>query len=98
MIGELLDALRARPTYADEDWLLLITTDHGHKPGGNHGGATLEERSAYVIASGSDIPAGTVRDDVRHVDIAPSVLAHAGVKIDPAWELDGRPVQELLGA
>ena len=29
MIGLLLDAVRARPAYDDEDWLILLSSDHG---------------------------------------------------------------------
>ncbi|OIV38247.1 hypothetical protein BIV57_06850 [Mangrovactinospora gilvigrisea] len=96
-LRELLDALRARPTYPQEEWLVLVTTDHGHKPGGGHGGPTLPERSAWVVAHGPGIPAGAVRDDVRHVDILPTVLDWAGVAVDPAWDLDGRPLREFAG-
>lgn len=92
-VGELLDALRERPGYADEDWLVLVTTDHGHRPGGGHGGPSVPERSAWVLAHGAAVEAGQRRDDVRHVDILPTVLAHAGVVLDPSWDLDGAPLK-----
>lgn len=91
-VGEILAAVRARATYAQEDWQVIVTADHGHTPTGGHGGNTPEERSTFVIASGGGLPAGQVRHDVRIVDVAPTVLAHEGVTIDPAWNLDGHPV------
>lgn len=50
---ELLNAVRARATYEQEDWLILITTDHGGWQTG-HGGPTLEERITFIITNKSD--------------------------------------------
>ena len=47
-IGTVMAALRARPTYAQEDWLVLIVTDHGGI-GNNHGGFTYDERHIWWI-------------------------------------------------
>jgi predicted AlkP superfamily pyrophosphatase or phosphodiesterase len=90
MIGRLLDAVRGRRTYRDEQWLVLVTTDHGHLDEGGHGGTTEAERAIFVIASGSGIPAGTRTTGVRTVDVAPTVLDHLGVVPDPSWHLEGR--------
>lgn len=42
-IGALINAIRSRDSYLDEDWLILLTTDHGGK-GLGHGGYSPEER------------------------------------------------------
>ncbi|MGC0418151.1 alkaline phosphatase family protein [Embleya sp. AB8] len=94
-VGKVLSALRARPTYAQEDWLIMVTADHGHTDSGGHGGDSPQERQTFVIANGAGLPAGSVRYDVRLVDIAPTVLKHEGVRIDPAWGLDGQPIDEI---
>lgn len=94
-IGRLLDAVAARPTYATEDWLVVVTADHGHTPTGGHGGNTPLERGTFVIARGGGITPGSVRDDVKITDIAPTVLRHEGVATDPAWNLDGTALAEL---
>jgi hypothetical protein len=49
-IGRILQAMRSRPTYAQEDWLVLITTDHGGT-GTGHGGISYEERHIWWIAN-----------------------------------------------
>lgn len=49
-IGNILSALYARPAYSNENWLILVSTDHGGTPSG-HGGASFEERNIFVIAS-----------------------------------------------
>lgn len=47
-IGRIIHQLRTRPTYAQEDWLILITTDHGGI-GTGHGANTLSERNIWWI-------------------------------------------------
>ena len=94
-IGQILDAVDARATRADEDWLIVVTADHGHTPTGGHGGSTPGERKTFVIAAGAGIPAGSVRHDVKLVDIAPTVIAAAGIATDQAWNLDGTAVGQL---
>jgi|CXWK01.1.fsa_nt_gi hypothetical protein len=94
-VGMLIDAVEARASYEDEDWLIILTTDHGHTPTGGHGAASPAEREVFVIAAGTGIEADSQRSDVKLVDIAPTVLAHLGVPIDPTWNLDGTPLGDL---
>lgn len=89
LVGKLLTAVQSRPTYAQENWKVLVTTDHGHTSGGGHGGSSIAERGTFVIARGAGIPAGSVRDDVRLVDVAATALAHVGVS---GAGLDGVPL------
>lgn len=89
LIGQVLTAVRNRPTYAQENWKVLVTTDHGHTNTGGHGGSTIQERGTFVIATGAGIPAGSVRDDVRLVDVAATALAHVGVS---GAGIDGLPL------
>lgn len=91
-IGRLLEAVRARPRYAEEDWLVLVSTDHGRRADGGHGGDTEEERTIFVLAHGRGFPAGGLGGPPRIVDLVPTALAHLGIPLDPAWELDGRPL------
>ncbi|MFI6058286.1 alkaline phosphatase family protein [Streptomyces sp. NPDC051286] len=94
-VGRLLDAVASRPTYAKENWLVVITADHGHTPTGGYGGNTPLERGTFVIARGQGIEPGSVRNDVKITDIALTVLRHEGVATDPAWNLDGTALSEL---
>ncbi|MEU3775443.1 alkaline phosphatase family protein [Streptomyces sp. NPDC032472] len=87
LAGQLLTAVAARPTYAQENWKILVTTDHGHTDAGGHGGSTVQERGTFVIAKGAGIPAGSVRSDVKLVDVAATALSHVGVAAGSA--IDG---------
>jgi predicted AlkP superfamily pyrophosphatase or phosphodiesterase len=91
-VGRLVSAIRSRPTYAREDWLILMSTDHGHKDAGGHGGPSAVEMTSFFLASGPSVGSGrpAVRPDI--VDVAVTALTHLGVAIDPAWRLDGKVV------
>jgi len=91
-IGMLLDAMRARPTFADEDWLILVSTDHGRTAEGGHGGDSPEESTIFYIVSGPSALLGAPAEPPRIVDVPVTALVHLGIAIDPAWQLDGRPV------
>ncbi len=90
-VGQLVAAVRARASYHNEDWLILMSTDHGRSDNGGHGGQSLEERTIFYLASGStpDSLAADRPDGPFVVDVAVTALDHLGVAIDPAWELDG---------
>ncbi len=53
--ANVLEALYNRPNYANENWLILLITDHGGI-GTGHGGGTDEERHIWWIASGTSVP------------------------------------------
>ena len=54
-ISQLLTAMSGRPNYASEDWLVVLTTDHGGNQFG-HGGGTLDERTIFTIYSNPNFP------------------------------------------
>ena len=54
-VKDIVDAVMARPTYSSEDWLILLTTDHGGI-GLGHGGNTNDERAIWWVASGPAAP------------------------------------------
>ena len=91
-VGTLLRAVAARRTLAREDWLILLSTDHGRNDAGGHGGESDLEKEIFVIASGAAVQPGAIEGNVGIVDVAATALAHMGIGADPAWQLDGKPV------
>lgn len=89
-VGQLVAALRSRPDYARERWLVLVATDHGRTATGGHGGESPEERTIFYLAAGPAALAGPLAEPPDVVDVAVTALAHLGIPIDPAWELDGK--------
>lgn len=47
---DIIEAIKSRETFADEDWLILLTTDHGGY-NDDHGKATLQERMTYIVSN-----------------------------------------------
>ena len=88
-IGRVLNAIKGRPNYANENWLTIVTTDHGGSIDGSHHGNTPEKRRIPFIVSGQS--ASHTRTDrvAKNVDVARTVLAFMGVPVNPAWALDG---------
>lgn len=54
LMGPIMLAIINRPDYANEDWLILVTTDHGGL-GFGHGGNSIEEERVFVLASGNSV-------------------------------------------
>ena len=91
-VGMLVDAIRGRSTYAAEDWLILVSTDHGRRPDGGHGGDSEVERTIFYLAAGPSTVRGALPGTPQIVDVAVTALAHLGIWLDPAWGLDGAVV------
>lgn len=54
-IGRILNALYSRPDYENENWLILLVTDHGGS-GIGHGTGFDTDRNVWWIASGASVP------------------------------------------
>lgn len=92
-IGRLLRAIKARPTYGQEHWTVIVATDHGQKnldTGSllSHGMGSKLERTSFVIAAGPGVRHATRGAGV--VDINPTVLHQVGISARARWRLDGR--------
>ena len=46
----IIDTIKARPSYAQEDWLIIITSDHGGYNTG-HGNMTIQERMTFIVSN-----------------------------------------------
>ena len=84
-IGELVRAMRARPSYADEDWLILISTDHGGK-GNSHGGDSEMERNIWMIAEGAHLDkTALTTKPVPQTAMVPLIYKHLGITARAEW-------------
>ena len=45
---EVIKAIESRETYETEDWLIIVTSDHGGI-GTGHGGPSIQERMNFVV-------------------------------------------------
>lgn len=62
IIGSVKKALELRPNYVEENWIILVTSDHGGK-NFSHGGNTSEEEIVMFILSGNSIAQQVVEKD-----------------------------------
>ncbi len=90
-IGQMLEAIEARESFAEEDWLLVISSDHGGS-GASHGGNTPDERTVPFIVAGRAAAPGEIWPAPAIVDVSPTALSHLGVALDESWDMDGVPV------
>jgi len=85
LTGQLLAAIAARPTWAQEDWLVVVTTDHGGQ-GTTHGAMNAINRTIF-LAMGGDRVVHQNLDAPSQMDVHPTVLKYLGIV--PAADLDG---------
>ena len=91
-IGKVLEALAKRETLQNEDWLIVVTSDHGGQ-GTNHsnGHKVPEILNSFMVVSGESAKRGQFEEQTYLVDPVVTVLAHLGVKLQDDWKLDGQP-------
>jgi predicted AlkP superfamily pyrophosphatase or phosphodiesterase len=93
-IGQMVNAVRARPTYDQESWLVVVTTDHGGTgiAGLGHGAQSDDERTIFIIVSGGATSRGqVVSPGPGHTAVPPTVLRHLGLTVDSAWGWESEP-------
>jgi Uncharacterized proteins of the AP superfamily len=61
-VGSVMQAIVERPNYNSEDWMIIVTTDHGGN-GFSHGGTTIEEENVFMIVSGNNIETDIILKD-----------------------------------
>ena len=90
-VGEVIHAMTQRPNYTKENWLVIVSTDHGGKDKGHGGGQNVPEiLTTFLIVSGPGSVRGTIAESTYVVDVAATGLAHLGVDV-PEY-MDGRAV------
>ena len=93
LTGVLLRAMRARENFPREEWLVVVSSDHGGK-GTHHrnGHQDPDVLTVFLIVSGPAAMRGRMRYPTFIVDAATTALGYLGVDSEDAWGLDGRVV------
>lgn len=93
-VGRIWDAIKERERKFDEDWLIVITTDHGRDStsGKHHGGQSPRERLTWIYTNADSLNE-RFKQTPAVVDIMPSICNHMNISIPDAVkrELDGVP-------
>lgn len=90
LVGGVLEAIEKR---TDQEWLIVVTSDHGGFGKGHSNGQTNPDiLNSFLIVSGEGAEKGKFEKQIYIVDAVPTLLTYLGVEIDDAWELDGHAV------
>jgi hypothetical protein len=95
-VGRVLNAIAYRKRKYKEDWLLIVTTDHGRneKDGRGHGGQSVRQRTTWMASNYSHLNNYARYYDPAIVDIFPSIANFIAMPLPPfvAHEIDGVPM------
>ena len=92
-IGQIWEAVRYREEHFGEEWMVVVTTDHGRTENGyGHGGQSARERTTWV-ATNRPVNSHFHSPGLAITDIAPSICRFMGFDVprDVLWEQDGMP-------
>lgn len=95
-VGRIWKAVQYREQNFPEDWLILITTDHGRdqETGKHHGGQTDRERTTWITTNAQDLNQYFHEEQPGMVDIMPTIARYMNINIprESAMEVDGVPL------
>lgn len=90
-INRVWQAVKYRQQKFGEEWMIVVTTDHGRTVNGlHHGGQSLRERTTW-IATNQKVNKRFKDGRASMVDINPSICEFLGMEVPDAvkWERDG---------
>ncbi|WP_149912681.1 alkaline phosphatase family protein [Sphingobacterium cavernae] len=94
-VGDIYNAVKYREQYHNEDWMVVIITDHGRDvaTGFNHGRQTDRERTIWFSTNSTRLNKHYHAHNPGIVDIYPSLARHMQLDIpqELQYELDGVP-------
>lgn len=90
-IGKILDALKLRKKARNENWVVILTTDHGGVAF-DHGKNINAHTNTFLIINGKNIKKGEINTQINAVDIGVTALDLLGVPIKKSWNLDGKVI------
>ncbi|MDR1384961.1 MAG: alkaline phosphatase family protein [Planctomycetaceae bacterium] len=79
-LGTVLNSIRQRTTFANEDWLVVITSDHGGWVSG-HGPMRADNFTIPFFVSGQNVVSGEMEGQPCDADAAATVLNHFGFDV-----------------
>ncbi|WP_296138620.1 alkaline phosphatase family protein [uncultured Tessaracoccus sp.] len=79
-VRHMVKAVYERHEELGEDWLVAVTTDHGHKPEGGHGEDEVEVRRSFLILHhvGGPLPDVELPTTLRSEEVTPLLLRLVG--------------------
>jgi predicted AlkP superfamily pyrophosphatase or phosphodiesterase len=95
-VGRIYKSIRYREEKFGEDWMIIITTDHGRKApdGKDHGGQSDRERETWIVTNAQNLNEYFKNEKPAMVDILPTIarFMEIDIPITALRELDGVPM------
>jgi hypothetical protein len=92
-VGRIYESIRFREEKFGEDWMIIITTDHGRKApdGKDHGGQSDRERETWIVTNAQYLNEYFKNEQPAMVDILPTIVRFMDLDVPNAAlrELDG---------
>lgn len=95
IVGLIYDSVKQREAQTGEEWLFIVTTDHGRTPftSYHHGGQSISERNTWLVINRPEKALNRYARDFRvaNTDIAVTLMDYLKVNIptEVQYELDG---------
>jgi predicted AlkP superfamily pyrophosphatase or phosphodiesterase len=89
-LAEIMHVIKQREASLNEEWLVVISTDHGGE-GTGHGNQYDLPQTRYVwsILRRPDLITSTELSNVNSVDLLPTMLNWLNIPMQASWNLDG---------
>lgn len=95
-VGRIWKAIQLRQQNYNEEWLVIVTTDHGRdqKTGKDHGGQSDRERAGWIFTNAKNLNSYFKEQRSSIVDIMPTISRFMNINLSPpvAREIDGVPL------
>lgn len=95
-VGKIWNAIQYRKKYFKENWLIIITTDHGRdeRTGKGHGGQLARQRSTWIVTNYPNLNNYAEYFQPGIIDIMPTIARFMNINIpfDKLREIDGTPM------
>ncbi|MCK0191701.1 alkaline phosphatase family protein [Arenibacter sp. F20364] len=83
LVGKIWKAVKKREKSHQEEWLLVVTTDHGRSAenGKHHGGQSDRERSTWIVTNAKNTNDYFKKETPAVVDILPTMTDFLGINV-----------------
>ena len=95
-VKKLWEAIQYRQKNFNEEWLIIVTTDHGRnvETGKDHGGQSEREKAGWILTNAKGLNQRFLSGKSAMVDVMPTIARFMNIapEIDVAREVDGLPI------
>jgi predicted AlkP superfamily pyrophosphatase or phosphodiesterase len=95
-VQKLWEAIEYRQQKFNEEWLIIVTTDHGRnkETGKDHGGQSDREKAGWILTNAAGLNARFKSGNSAMVDVMPTIARFLNINLNEAVarETDGLPI------